>query len=319
MAMAEHRPLRFYPDLKAIREEMDKRGFRVKHRWGQNFLVEPDLLNLIVRTGEVSENDLVLEIGVGPGCLTAVLRQTGARIIGVEIDPSLLEIGQALLKNCAPPGTEDSLVWICDDFLKSKNRINPKVEDLLEKELGQASCRDFKVIANLPYCIATPALVNLMESSFPWKRMVVTMQEEVADRFVAKPGSSAYGQLTLLAAARADITRLRRVSPGSFWPKPEINSSIVLFEPKADVFVDKSLTYKAFKQFARDIFAHRRKTWFNSLKTTRKSLNLDRFLAAVKKENIDSELRAQTLDFERVRTLAEIFTSFQNGLNRKKD
>jgi 16S rRNA (adenine1518-N6/adenine1519-N6)-dimethyltransferase len=297
-----------YPDFKRIRAAIMERDFRFTRRWGQNFLTERKLLRTIVAAAEAGEGDLILEIGTGPGCLTFPLLESGATVVGVEIDKKLVEIGMSLLAHDAPQEAKERMVWIEGDFLSKKDRIHPDIESVIRDFLDQAPELKLKVVANLPYCIATPAIVNILESDLPCQVMVVTIQQEVADRLTARPGTSAYGSLTVLTQALAERQVLRSVNPACFWPKPKVGSSILKLIPKKDRFPDKGLTYKTFKDFTRRIFSYKRKTWLKSLKTSFKSINIDMFAVELESQGIRSDVRAEAIDVEEIMNLARLFS-----------
>jgi len=299
-----------YIDLKVIRSEMARTGVRLKRRWGQNFLIERSLLDFIVSSGDVKEHDLVLEVGSGPGCLTSLLHAKGAEVICVEIDGALLEIAKHLLWQGQPDQARERLTWIHNDFLLGKNLIAPKVEDVVWKKLDAIPGRKLKVISNLPYCIATPALINILESRFPWEVMVVTVQEEVADRSTAVSGMPDYGQLSVLAAAMADLFRLKKISPGSFWPAPKISSRVVKITPRKVPVIKSEEFYRIFKMFTRAIFAHRRKTWVKSLKTAYNDKKLDVFFHQVDEAGFSMRARAQDFDLQEIVELVELYSRF---------
>jgi 16S rRNA (adenine1518-N6/adenine1519-N6)-dimethyltransferase len=306
-----------YPGFKRIRQEITESGFRFTRRWGQNFLTERKLLRSIVAAADVQAGDLVLEIGTGPGCLTFPLLETGATVIGVEIDPKLKAIGERLLADEAPEEAENRMVWIEGDFLSGKDRIRPDIEDLVRELLDQVPDLKLKVVANLPYCIATPAIVNLLESDLPCRLMVVTIQEEVADRLTAAPGAPAYGSLSVLAQVLAEVELIRSVNPACFWPRPKVGSSVLKIIPRKDCFLDKGLTYKTFKDFTKRIFSYRRKTWFKSLKTSFKSMDLDPFAARIDSRNIRRDVRAEDIDIKEIIALARLFS--EKGAPRNSD
>ena len=258
---AKSDPVKPYLDSRLIRSELSGRAFRFKRRLGQNFLINPDVLDFMVTEGGISSGDLVLEVGAGPGCLTGTLLHQGARVICVEIDPVLSEVGRTILIENLPEMLKDRVRWIEGDFLQSKHRINPRVEDAVNEALESSPESRLKIVSNLPYCIATPAIINITESALPWERMVITIQEEVADRLLAKPGSSAYGQVSVILGMQSRIRRLMKLRPGHFWPKPDVESAIVELKPRKDVMFKGAEDYRSFKAYTREIFAHRRKTW----------------------------------------------------------
>ncbi len=213
-------------------------------RLGQNFLIDPNIVRKIVALAEMSPNDQVLEIGPGRGVLTEVLCKTAGQVTAVEIDPRLhgyLAERQAEFPNMTLV-LEDALVY--------------PVEHL---PVGTI------VVANLPYYISTPLLFRLLDQRGRFPRLVLMLQNEVADRLVAKPGSSDYGVLSVMAQYAAEITKAFRVSAQCFRPRPEVGSAVVLLRTRARRELSPAEEPK-FASFVKAAFAHRRKTLINSLK-----------------------------------------------------
>ncbi|THJ20645.1 MAG: ribosomal RNA small subunit methyltransferase A [Nitrospira sp. CG24E] len=213
-------------------------------RLGQNFLIDPNIVRKIVALAELASSDHVLEIGPGRGILTEALSRAAGRVTAVEVDPRLqayLETRQAELPN---------VELVCEDALAYP------VESLL---MGTV------VVANLPYYISTPLLFRLLDQRDRFPRMVLMLQNEVADRLVAKPNGSDYGVLSVMAQYAAEITKAFRVSGNCFRPKPEVGSAVVLLRAKER----RELSHEEEPKFAALVkasFAHRRKTLVNSLK-----------------------------------------------------
>jgi len=246
-------------NISAIRDVMLEMGIRPRKRWGQNFLKERGILELMVRAAAVGPDDLVLEIGPGPGCLTEVLLQAGATIVAVEIDAKMIELARKLL------GEQSRVLWQHIDFLDRKNRIDASLMAYLRREIDAEAFRGLKVVSNLPYNISVPALLNLLESRLSIDTMVVTVQNEVADRLLAKPGSASYGSVSVLVSLLAGVRRLRRVNASAFWPPPKVASSVIEVIPRAAPPLGDDVSYATFKKIVKAIFAHRRKGWFKSL------------------------------------------------------
>ena len=213
-------------------------------RLGQNFLIDPNIVRKIVALAELGSNDHVLEIGPGRGILTEALCHVARRVTAVEVDTRLhayLESRQAELPN---------VELVCDDALAYP------VENL---PLGTV------VVANLPYYISTPLMFRLLDQCDRFPRMVLMLQNEVADRLVAKPDGSDYGILSVMAQYAAEITKAFRVSAQCFRPRPEVGSAVVLLRTKKR----RALSPEDERNFAALVkasFAHRRKTLINSLK-----------------------------------------------------
>lgn len=243
-------------------------------RLGQNFLIDPNIVRKIVVLAEASVSDHVLEIGPGRGVLTEVLCKTAGRVTAVEIDPRLhtyLAERQAEFPN---------LTLVLDDAL-----VYP-VESL---PVGTI------VVANLPYYISTPLLFRLLDQRDRFPRLVLMLQNEVADRLVAKPGSSDYGVLSVMAQYAAEVTKAFRVSAQCFRPRPEVGSAVVLLRTRAR----RELTPEEEPRFAslvKAAFAHRRKTLVNSLKD--EGYDQSRIIGALERLTLSPSARAEVLSLE---------------------
>jgi 16S rRNA (adenine1518-N6/adenine1519-N6)-dimethyltransferase len=213
-------------------------------RLGQNFLIDPNIVRKIVTLAELRPSDHVLEIGPGRGALTEALSRAAGHVTAVEVDPRLhayLETRQMELPN---------VELVCGDALTYL------VESL---PIGTV------VVANLPYYISTPLLFRLLEQRGHFPRMVLMLQDEVADRLVAQPGGSDYGVLSVMAQYAAEITKAFRVSAQCFRPRPEVASAVVLLRTHDRTRLNPQEEI-AFRALVKAAFAHRRKTLINSLK-----------------------------------------------------
>ena len=213
-------------------------------RLGQNFLIDPNIVRKIVALAELGPSDQVLEVGPGRGILTEALCRAAGRVTAIEVDPRLhayLETRQTELQN---------VEFVCGDALAYP------VESL---PIGTV------VVANLPYYISTPLLFRLLDQRDRFPRMVLMLQNEVADRLVAKPDGSDYGVLSVMAQYAAEITKAFRVSAQCFRPRPEVGSAVVVLRTKERRTLSPEEEPK-FAALVKASFAHRRKTLINSLK-----------------------------------------------------
>jgi 16S rRNA (adenine1518-N6/adenine1519-N6)-dimethyltransferase len=213
-------------------------------RLGQHFLIDPNIVRKIVALAELNTSDHVLEIGPGRGILTEALCRAAGRVTAVELDPRLhayLGSKQSELLN---------VELVCEDALAYP------VESL---PIGTV------VVANLPYYISTPLLFRLLDQRARFPRMVLMLQNEVADRMVAKPDGSDYGVLSVMAQYAAEITKAFRVSAQCFRPRPEVGSAVVVLRTKERRTLSPEEEPK-FAALVKASFAHRRKTLINSLK-----------------------------------------------------
>ena len=259
-------------------------NFKFKKQFGQNFLIDNNVINKIVSDIEVFPNSLVIEIGCGDGRLTKYLCDKFDFVLGYEID---LEVKEDLYKNL---DNYDNYEIIFDDFLK-RDVIN----DLLNK-----SYDNLYVIANLPYYITTPIIEKLTLLNLNIQLIRVMVQKEVGERFTALPGSKNYGSITVYLNYNYKVEKNFVVSRNCFFPKPNVDSIIISFYKKDKLFVkDEMFFYK----LVRDSFKYKRKTIRNNLK----NYDLDVVQKVLNKYNFDLSVRAEQLD-------VSIFCDIANSL-----
>ncbi|MEE9394764.1 MAG: 16S rRNA (adenine(1518)-N(6)/adenine(1519)-N(6))-dimethyltransferase RsmA [Planctomycetota bacterium] len=240
-----------YPESpRELRALLRERGLSPSKRFGQHFLIEPRLLDVIARLGELGEKDLVLEVGTGPGNLTRRLADFAGLVVTVEIDEGLYNLSRDLL------GSRSNIRLVHGDVLEAKTKLNSEVVEKLDVGLVAPDLDSFKVVANLPYNISTPFLTSLILRFGPPDRMVLLVQKELADSLVAKPGSKEYGPLRIIFALLMDVTRDRTLSSEVFWPRPQVDSAIVVTSSKG---LDPVPVIRAYG-LMRYLFSARRKT-----------------------------------------------------------
>ncbi|MCP4411051.1 MAG: ribosomal RNA small subunit methyltransferase A [Gammaproteobacteria bacterium] len=245
--------------LKVLFEE---RGVRVKKHWGQNFLIDQNLLQFIVKTAELSCDDVVLEIGAGTGSLTRLIAKKARHVFAVELDRKLFEILNETLH------VYDNVTTINKDILKSKHRINPEILDALYDYINSSSLSDtscVKVISNLPYYISTPVIIDLLQEVLPIKTMILMLQRETTNRMNAQSGTRDYGVLSIMTKLFCDVKVLKKLPPDVFWPAPIVDSAIVKMTVNRHRYADKICDYKCFQNIIHAIYVSRRKTLLNSL------------------------------------------------------
>ena len=283
-----------------LRSLFARRGIAPQHRYGQNFLIDLNLHELIVKTAEVGPDDVVLEVGPGAGALTALMAGRGAAVVAVEIDPAM-----AALAAEAVAGLPNVRV-LNTDALSGKATINPDVLDNVRAGLAVAPQRKFKLVANLPYSIATPIVTNLLvHPELCPSRMVLTIQLELAERMRAEPEQEAYGALSILVQALADCTIVRTLPPTVFWPRPKVDSAIVAITPRPEKRAAIA-DVPWFHQVVRQVFLHRRK----NLRRVLHSLWRDRLTrpeidALLETLGLTGLIRAEALNVEEFLALAE--------------
>lgn len=227
-------------------------GIAPATRHGQNFLIDLNLQQLIVDSAHLDRRDVVLEVGTGTGALTAKMAEQAAAVVTVEIDGHLYELASELLLDF------DNVTMLRLDALHNKNRFNPAVLEAVGQQLAAAPDRRFKLVANLPYNVATPVLSNLLSCEHLPYSLTATIQKELAERIVAEPWSKDYSALSVWIQCQADAEIVRIIPPSVFWPPPKVESAIIRItvnpEKRAQV---PDLRY--FHQFTKAIFLHRRK------------------------------------------------------------
>ncbi len=226
-------------------------GAPPRKRHGQHFLQDANLLAALVRDAGVGPGDVVLEIGPGPGLLTRHLLAAGARVRAVEIDVRLRAAAERLIEPALQPGLE----WAVADALAGPQALSPELVARLP------GCT--RVVSNLPYNVAAPLIVLLLEEPHAPDRMLVMVQAEMARRLLADPGSRDYGSLSVVGQLCAEGRVVRRVPPEAFWPVPRVASAVVELRRRPDRPGPGALA--ALHAFLALAFHARRKTLPNSV------------------------------------------------------
>ncbi len=232
----------------ALRTALEQAGIRVKKRHGQCFLTDAQAVDAIVRDAKVEPSDLIVEVGTGPGLLTDVLASTGATVHTFEIDDEV----QAFATSARE--WPDSVHFHLGDVLASKHRLSPKLLEVLELQHGGRT----RMIANLPYAIATPLIQCLLSLPRPPADLHVMIQREVAEKMLAHVGADNYGAPSVGVQLRAEGRILRRFGPEVFWPPPKIRSVILHLVPRQDMPL-KTEEQLPFLRFVTRLFTRRRK------------------------------------------------------------
>ncbi|MGN1158910.1 MAG: 16S rRNA (adenine(1518)-N(6)/adenine(1519)-N(6))-dimethyltransferase RsmA [Lachnospiraceae bacterium] len=271
-------------------EILQKYNFNFQKKFGQNFLIDPHVLEKIIAAAEVTEEDCVLEIGPGIGTMTQYLAEHAREVIAVEIDKMLIPILEDTLS------AYDNVTVINEDILKVDiNRI-------AEERNGG---RPIKVVANLPYYITTPIIMGLFESGVPLKSITIMVQKEVADRMQVGPGTKDYGALSLAVQYYARPQIVANVPPNCFMPRPNVGSAVIRLDryekPPVEVH-DEKLMFA----IIRAVFNQRRKTMVNSLGNA-PELHLDKetVLEVLKEMGETPTVRGETFTLEKFAEFTE--------------
>jgi len=280
-------------------QRFQEAGIRPETRHGQNFLIDLNLLDLLLETADLGPRDVVLEVGTGLASLTTRMAELAAAVVTVEIDSRLFQLASEELSEF------DNVVMLHQDALKNKNHMHPAVLDAVRAKVAEQPGRRFKLVANLPYNVATPILSNLL-SAEPWPvSLTATIQKELADRMCAAPGTKDYSALSIWMQAQCDIEIVRTMPPQVFWPRPKVTSAIVQIVPnpeKRAAIAD--LPY--FHNFVRSLFLHRRKflrgVLIGMVKDQLDKSVVDELLAAFA---FSPDVRAEQLDVPTLIALAD--------------
>jgi 16S rRNA (adenine1518-N6/adenine1519-N6)-dimethyltransferase len=282
-----------------------ERGIKPKNKLGQNFLVDLNLVQLLLRTAELTTDDLVVEVGSGTGSLTAHMAEQAGAVLAVEIDPHFLTLTSENIADLS------NVVLIHSDILRNKNELNPGVLETLGVLREKTGLPCLKLVANLPYSVATPVITNFLMTDLPFERMVVTVQWEIAERMIAEPGTHVYSSLAIMVQSLADVEIIRQLKPSVFWPKPKVDSAFVLIRPNAERrkhVIESVGEVGRFRTFLRNLYTHRRKNLRGALTGwptgRREKEDVDRKLVEL---GIDGTVRAETLDREQHLRLCQVF------------
>jgi len=291
--------------LSYLSKRLAEVGIKPKSKHGQNFLIDMNLLDIIAATAKLESTDVVLEVGTGTGSLTSIVAPQVAEVVTVEVDPQMHQLASEELIDC------ENVTLHLGDALESKHHVDEDVLELLRAKLAKDPRRKLKLVANLPYNIATPLISNLLAGSLVPTTMTVTIQKELAERICAAPSTKNYGALSVWVQSQCTAELVRIMAPSVFWPKPKVDSAILqitLDEARRVAIFD--LPY--FHRFVRTLFLHRRKFLRSSLVAS--------FKEALAKSEIDEVLhtlgfgetsRAEELSVEQILKLAEAFKGAQ--------
>ena len=280
----------------ATKEIINKYSFAFQKKFGQNFLIDSNVLESIIRGAEITKDDFVLEIGPGIGTMTQYLCEAARQVVAVEIDKMLIPILEDTLSEY------DNVEVINQDVLKVD------IKSLAEEKNNG---KPIKVVANLPYYITTPIIMGLFESGVPIDSITIMVQKEVADRMQTGPGSKDYGALSLAVQYYATAKVILNVSATCFMPRPNVDSAVIKLtrhkEPTVNV-ADEKLMFK----IIRASFNQRRKTLANGLKNSPElSFSKEQIVKAIEKIGKPETIRGEALTLEEFAELANAFTELK--------
>lgn len=270
---------------KRMNEILDKNNFKFKKKFGQNFIIDQNVIDKIIEKSCIDKNTMIIEIGPGAGSLTYKLASAGKNVLCYEVDEGLRGV---LADNL---GNYNNVVIRYEDFLKAD--VNHDVSSYDYDKLY--------VVANLPYYITTPIIMKIIEDSINVDKIVVMVQKEVGDRFKAIPGSRDYGSLSVYLNYYFDIVKVMDISRNIFIPKPNVDSIVVEFRRKEKLICLKN--EDLFFKLVRESFKQKRKNIRNNLK----DYDLNKVESVLKKYGFDLSVRAENLGID-------VFVDLANNL-----
>ena len=270
---------------KKMQKLLEDNAFGFKKKFGQNFIIDENVINNIVDKSKIDKETLVIEIGPGAGSLTYGLATKAKNVLCYEIDTTLKDILNSNLSDFS------NVDVIYEDFLKVD----------VNNELKKYDYDKLYVVANLPYYITTPIILKLIEDKIPVDKIVVMVQKEVGDRFKAKPGTKDYSSLSIFLKYYFEVNKILDVSRNVFMPKPNVDSIVVEFK-KVNSKIDVK-NEELFFKIVKESFTQKRKTLRNNLK----GYDLEKINEVLAKHGYDLSVRAEQLTIE-------VFADIANSL-----
>ncbi len=271
---------------------MKKYGIKANKSLGQNFLINSEVVENIIESSEISEEDLVIEIGPGLGTLTKYLLERAKKVLCIELDTRMINI----LKDRF--GNYENFEVINADILK----VN--LNEIIKENRNTAQIQDVKIVANLPYYITTPIIMKLLEDKLDIKSITVMIQKEVADRLIETPGGKDTGAITYSVYYYCNSEKIMEVPNSSFIPEPEVTSEVIKMNLRDEPVV-KLENPKIMFMIIKSAFMQRRKTLLNALTNAKVFISKEEGLEILKKLNLGENVRAENLSIQDFAKIAE--------------
>ena len=291
--------------LEETRYLMKKYKIRANKSLGQNFLINSEVVEKIVNCSEITNEDMVIEIGPGLGTLTKYLLDKAGKVLCVELDSKMINI------------LEDRFS-IYDNFeIINADVLKLNLNDIISENKKQGKIKNVKVVANLPYYITTPIIMKLLEEKLDIKSITVMIQKEVADRLIETPGGKNTGAITYTVYYYCDSEKIMEVPNSSFIPEPEVTSEVIKLNLRDNPAVDID-NPKVMFMIIKSAFMQRRKTLLNALTNTNVFFNKEEGLEILKQLNLNENVRAEELSIKDFADIAGVITEKKN-LNMDKE
>ncbi len=285
--------------LEETRYLMKKYKIRANKSLGQNFLINSEVVENIVNCSEITNEDMVIEIGPGLGTLTKYLLDKAGKVLCVELDSKMIKI------------LEDRFS-IYDNFeIINADVLKLNLNDIISENKKQGKIKNVKVVANLPYYITTPIIMKLLEEKLDIKSIIVMIQKEVADRLIETPGGKNTGAITYTVYYYCDSEKIMEVPNSSFIPEPEVTSEVIKLNLRDNPAVDID-NPKVMFMIIKSAFMQRRKTLLNALTNTKVFLNKEEGLEILKELNLNENVRAEELSIKDFADIARVITEKKN-------
>lgn len=271
--------------LEETRFIMKKYNIKANKSLGQNFLIDDNVVEGIVDAGNISNEDLVIEIGPGLGTLTKPLLERAGKVISIELDKRMVKI------------LEDRFSLYNNFELIQKDVLKVDLKELIERNKKEGHLKNAKIVANLPYYITTPIIMKLIEEELDLDSITVMIQKEVADRLIAIPGDKETGAITYSIYYYSEAEAILEVPNDSFIPEPEVTSKVIKLNIRKNPPIDvrnKEVMFRIIKC----AFVQRRKTLLNALTNAKVFINKEEGIRILNKLNLDENVRAEKLKIE---------------------
>ena len=279
--------------LEETRYIMKKYNIKANKSLGQNFLINNEVVENIINSSEISEEDMVIEIGPGLGTLTKYLLEKSGKVLCIELDNKMIKILQDRFN------MYDNFELINADVLKVD------LNNIISENKKSGKIKNVKIVANLPYYITTPIIMKLLEEKLDIKSITVMIQKEVADRLIETPGGKNTGAITHTVYYYCESQKIMEVPNSSFIPEPEVTSEVIKLNlrNKPAVDIDNS---KIMFMIIKSAFMQRRKTLLNALTNTKVFVNKEEGITILKKLNLKDNIRAEELSIQDFANISKI-------------
>ena len=280
--------------LEETRYLMKKYKIRANKSLGQNFLINSEVVENIVNCSEITNEDMVIEIGPGLGSMTALLVEKAKKVICVELDKKMIKI------------LNDRFIAYNNIELINEDVLKLDLNKLIKQEKEQNEIKEVKIVANLPYYITTPIIMKLLEENLDIQSITVMIQKEVADRLIEVPSGKNTGAITYTVYYYCECEKIREVENTCFIPMPEVTSEVINLKLRKEPAVEIE-NKKVFFNIIKSAFMQRRKTLLNSLLNSGVFLSKEEGLEVLKKLGLKEDIRAEKLTIEDFARLSNYF------------